>query len=144
MKPSRGTNLGWLGLLLLQPLFVGCGQPAAGARPGWQLARMEVAGRPTPLPAGFQVRLDAFDEAAATNRLSGFAGVNSFGCQLVRSNGNHHARGPVVATRRGASAEFMSLEAAILTAIDGATLQSTNRSLLLWREDTVLRFEPKL
>jgi heat shock protein HslJ len=143
MKPSLRSNLGWLGLVLLQPLFIGCGQPAAEARPGWQLAHMEVAGRTKPLPAGFHVSLDAFDETAATNRLSGFAGVNSFGCQLVRSNGHHHVRGPVVATRRGASAEFMALEAALLKVIDGGVLRSTNRILQVSREDTVLRFEPK-
>lgn len=143
MKPSSKAKLGWLGLLLLQPLFSGCGEPAAGGRPGWQLASMEVAGKPTALPAGFEVRLDAFDAAAATNRLGGYAGVNSFGCQLVRSNGQHYARGPVVATRRGASAEFMRLEAAILKVIGGAELRSTNRTLVLSRGDTVLRFEPK-
>ena len=143
MKPSSKAKLGWLGLLLLQPLFSGCGEPAAGGRPGWRLASMEVAGKPTTLPAGFEVRLDAFDAAAATNRLGGYAGVNSFGCQLVRSNGQHYARGPVVATRRGASAEFMRLEAAILKVIEGAELRPTDRTLVLSREDTVLRFEPK-
>lgn len=143
MKRYRRTILGWLSLTLIPFFLTGCSRTAADEQRGWKLSNLEVNGRAENLPSGFEARLDAFDRASDGGQLTGYSGVNTFACRLVRSNGCFRVEGPVVATRRGASAEFMRLETVILRTIEGGELEPTNRNLTLRRDGTVLQFEPK-